>query len=166
MHLTPRKGTTRAVKLLYKESEQSDSEQCSSDEETQLTSSSGTTEDSSKKSSASQSDRFTPGSDHDDTDDEDVTSEYPSEDEPLERTRSKTKNCGSPIGKTKKVVLDAEGLSQISEWSFKSATTLTDTQEVDDQEMEFVMEKYVQKQDNASSMLNFFGRSKFKSLCG
>ena len=110
------------------------------------------------------SDQFTPGSDDDDTDDEDVSSEYPSEDEPMERTRSKTKKCGPPVGKTKEVVLDAEGISQISESSYKSATTSTDTQEMDDQEMELVMEKYVKKQDNANSMLNFFGRSKFKSL--
>ena len=93
-----------------------------------------------------------------------MSSEYPSEDEPLERTRSKTKKCGPPVGNTKEVVLDAEGISQISESSYKSATISTDTQEMDEQEMEHVMEKYVKKQDNANSMLNFFGRSKFKSL--
>ena len=106
------------------ESEESVSEQCSSDEESQPPCSSGPTEDSSKDSSTSSSDRFTPGYDDDDTDDEDVSSEYPSEDEPLERTRSKTKKCGPPVRKTKEVVLDAEGISQISESSYKSATKL------------------------------------------
>ena len=97
-------------------------------------------------------------------DDEDVSSEYPSEDEPLQRTRSKTKKCGPPVGKTKEVVLDAEGISQISESSYKSATTSTDTQDMDDQEMELVMGRSTsKKQDNANSMLIFFGRSKFNS---
>ena len=107
--MTPSKGTTRAVNLLAKgrqylqpkpeagESEESVSEQCSSNEESPPTSSSGTTEDSSKYSTTSSSDRFTPGSGDDDTDDEDVSSEYPSEDEPLERTRSKTKKCGPRV---------------------------------------------------------------------
>ena len=63
----------------------------------------------------------------------------------MERTRSKAKKCGPSVGKTKEVVLDAEGISQISESSNKSATTSTDTKEMDDQEMELVMEKYVQK---------------------
>ena len=172
LQLTPRKGTTRAIKLLAKgrqnlqpkpeaeESEESVSEQCSSDDESQPPCSSGTTEDSSKDSSNSSSDRFTPGSDDDYTDDEDMSSEYPSEDE---RTRSKTKKCVPLVGKAKEVVLDANDISQIGESSHKSATTSTDTQEMDNQEMELVMEKYVQKQDNAKSMLNFFGRSKFKS---
>ena len=173
MQLTPRKGTTRAVKLLAKgrqylqpkpeaeESEESVSEQCSSDEESQSPCSSGTTEDSSKDSSTSSSDRFTPGSD-DDTDDEDVSSEYPSEDEPLERTRSKTKKCGPLVGITKEVVLDAEGISQISESSYKSATTSTDTQEMDDQEMELVMEKYVQKTGQCQFNAKFLRKIKIQ----
>ena len=173
MQLTPRKGTTRAVKLLAKgrqylqpkpeaeESEESVSEQCSSDEESQPPCSSGTTEDSSKDSSTSSSDRFTPGSD-DDTDDEDVSSEFPSEDEPLERTRSKTKKCGPLVGITKEVVLDAEGISQISESSYKSATTSTDTQEMDDQEMELVMEKYVQKTGQCQFNAKFLRKIKIQ----
>ena len=128
-----------------KESDESVSEQSGSNDESQPTSSSGTTEDSSKDSSTSSSDRFTPGSDDADTDDEDVSSEYPSEDEPLEQARSKKKKSGPSVGKTKEVVLDAEGISEISESSYKSATTSTDTQELDDLEMELVMEQYVKK---------------------
>ena len=177
MQLTPGKGTTRAVKLLAKgrqylqpkpeaeESEESVSEQCSSDEESQPPCSSGTTEDSSKdssKRSTSSSDRFTPGSDDDDTDDEDMSSEYPSEDVPLERTGSKTKKCGPLVGITKEVVLDAEGISQISESSSKSATTSTDTQEKDDQEMELVMEKYVQKTGQCQFKTKFLRKIKIQ----
>ena len=155
--MSPSKGTTRAVKVLAKgrqylqpkpeakESDESVSEQSGSNDESQPTSSSGTTEDSSKDSSTSSSDRFTPGSDDADTDDEDVSSEYPSEDEPLEQARSKKKKSGPSVGKTKEVVLDAEGISEISESSYKSATTSTDTQEMDDLEMELVMEQYVKK---------------------
>ena len=69
-----------------------------------------------------------------------------------------------PLEKTKEKNLDAEGIIHISGTSCKSATTSTDTQEKDDQEMELVMEQYVQKRDTAISMLNFFGRSKIKSL--
>ena len=171
--MTPRKGTTRAVKLLAKgrqylqskpeaeESEESVPEQCSCDEESQPPCSSGTTEDSSKDSSTSSSDRFTPGKD-DDTDDEDVSSEYPSEDAPLERTRSKTKKCGPLVGITKEVVLDAEGISQISESSYKSATTSTDTQEMDDQEMELVMEKYVQQTGQCQFNAKFLRKIKIQ----
>ena len=171
MQLTPRKGTTtRAVKLLAngrqylqpkpeaEESEESVSEQCSSDEESQPPCSSGTTGDSSKDSSTSLSDRFSPGSDDDDTDDEDVSSEYPSEDEPLERTRSKTKKCGPPVVKNKEVVLDAEGFSQVRESSYKSATTSTDTQEMDDQ----VMEKYVQKAGKCQYNAKFLRKIKIQ----
>ena len=74
-----------------------------------------------------------------------MSSKYPSEDEPLERARSKKKKCGPSVGKTKEVGIDAESISQISESSYKSATTSTDTQETDDQEMELVMEQLVQK---------------------
>ena len=97
------------------------------------------------------------------TDDEDVSSEYPSEDEPLERTRSKTKKCGPLVGITKEVVLNAEGISQISESSYKSATTSTDTQEMDDQEMELVMEKYVQQTGQCQFNAKFLRKIKIKS---
>ena len=73
-----------------------------------------------------------------------MSSKYPSVDEPLQRTRSK-KKCCPLIGKAKQVVLDADGIHQISEKSYKSATTSTDTQEMENQELEIVMEKYVQK---------------------
>ena len=63
----------------------------------------------------------------------------------MERTRSKTKKCGPPVGKSNEVVLDAEGISQISESSYKSATPSTDTQEMDHQEMDLLTEKYVRK---------------------
>ena len=86
-----------------------------------------------------------------------MSSEYPSEDEPLERTRSKTKKCGPPVGKTKEVVLDAEGISQISESSYKSATTSTDTQE-----MELVIEKFVQKTGQCQFNAKFLRKIKIQ----
>ena len=55
-----------------------------------------------------------------------LRSEYPSEDEQLERTRSKKKKCGPSVGKTKEDALDAEGISQISESSCKSDTISLD----------------------------------------
>ena len=91
-----------------------------------------------------------------------MSSEYPSEDEPLERTRSKTKKCGPLVGITKEVVLDAEGISQISESSYKSATTSTDTQEMDDQEMELVKEKYVQKTGQCQFNAKFLRKIKIQ----
>ena len=91
-----------------------------------------------------------------------MSSEYPSEDEPLERTRSKTKKCGPPVEKTKEVVLDAEGISQISESSYKSATTSTDTQEMDNKEKEIVMEKYVQKTGHCHFNAKFLRKIKIQ----
>ena len=58
--------------------------------------------------------------------------------------------------------MDAEGISQISESSYKSATISTDTQEMDDQEMELVMEKYVQKTGQCQFNAKFLRKIKIQ----
>ena len=56
----------------------------------------------------------------------------------------------------------AESISQISESSYKSATTSTDTQEKENQEMELVMEKYVQKTGQCQFNAKFLRKIKFQ----
>ena len=65
-------------------------------------------------------------------------------------------------------MLDGDGISQISESSYKSATTTTSTStdigELDDQQTAHLMEQYVKKQEIVISILNFFRKSKLKLL--